>query len=79
MFQGQYMGKEYHPPDLHQVLERAWSAGMVMLIWLNHRQGLTPSHLCVTGLQKFIVTAGSLPESRAALQLAQSDGKHHTA
>ena len=27
MFQGQYMGKEYHPPDLPHVLERAWSAG----------------------------------------------------
>lgn len=51
MFQGQYMGKQYHSPDLPQVLERAWSAGV----------------------QKIIITAGSLPESKAALQLAQTD------
>ena len=27
MFEGKYMGKEYHRPDLSQVLDRAWSAG----------------------------------------------------
>ena len=27
MFQGQYMGKAYHNPDLTRVLDRAWTAG----------------------------------------------------
>ena len=29
---------------------------------------------CITGLEKIIVTAGSLPEAAAALKLAQTDG-----
>ena len=27
MFQGRYMGKAYHSPDVNKVLERAWAAG----------------------------------------------------
>lgn len=27
MFQGQYMGKAYHSPDVTKVLDRAWAAG----------------------------------------------------
>lgn len=36
MFQGQYMGKQYHSPDLPRVLERAWSAGMTVTLCLEH-------------------------------------------
>jgi len=51
MFQGKYNeGKEYHPPDLDAVLQRAWEVG----------------------LDKIIITAGSLHESRAALTLART-------
>ncbi|GAB4816659.1 hypothetical protein N2152v2_003705 [Parachlorella kessleri] len=50
MFKGRYNDKEYHAPDLHQVLDRALSAGV----------------------DKLIITAGSLAEARAALDLART-------
>lgn len=53
MFQGQYMGKAYHSPDVTKVLERAWAAGV----------------------EKIIVTAGSLPEAESALALAHTDDR----
>ncbi len=31
--------------------------------------------LCFAGVEKIIVTAGSLPEAESALALAQTDGK----
>lgn len=36
MFQGQYMGKQYHSPDLPRVLERAWSAGAAISLCLEY-------------------------------------------
>ncbi|KAL0028033.1 hypothetical protein WJX77_001856 [Trebouxia sp. C0004] len=53
MFQGQYMGKAYHSPDMTKVLDRAWTAGV----------------------EKIIVTAGSLPEAKSALALARTDDR----
>lgn len=50
MYQGKYNGKEYHSPDLHRVLDRAWEAGV----------------------ERIIITAGSLEESKKALQLSQA-------
>ncbi|KAG1665063.1 hypothetical protein FOA52_012482 [Chlamydomonas sp. UWO 241] len=32
MYQGHYNDKEYHPPDLDTVLERAWAAGVAKII-----------------------------------------------
>lgn len=76
MFQGKYMGKEYHGPDLPQVFQRAWAAGKYMRHHhcLMFRLYHVKSDILVTGLQRIIVTAGSLPEAKAALKLAQTDG-----
>lgn len=50
MFQGNYRGKQVHPPDFDAVLGRA----------------------CAAGVERVIVTAGSLEESVAALNLVRS-------
>lgn len=51
-YQGRYNeGKQYHPPDMNEVLKRAWDAGV----------------------ERIIITAGNLKESRLALELARSD------
>ncbi len=88
MFEGQYMGKAYHCPDVTKVLERAWAAGTsskmttyvsvlvytdVVFIWhvSYHRSHVT----LYAGVEKIIVTAGSLPEAESALALARTDGK----
>ena len=88
MFQGQYMGKAYHSPDVTKVLERAWAAGTsskmtpsvsvlvctdVVFTWQLscHRSHVT----LYAGVEKIIVTAGSLPEAESALALARTDGK----
>lgn len=52
MFSGVYNGSKKHEPDLQNVLERSWSAG----------------------LDKIIITGGSLSESKEAVKLAQQDG-----
>merc|ERR1740139_136456 len=49
-FQGEYRGKQAHPPDLRAVLERA----------------------AASGVSRCIVTAGSLEESKAAVQLVRA-------
>ncbi|GIL53311.1 hypothetical protein Vafri_8943 [Volvox africanus] len=53
MYDGRYNDKQYHPPDLTSVLNRAWAAG----------------------LQRLIITAGSLTEARKALALAKTDDR----
>ncbi|EFJ51556.1 hypothetical protein VOLCADRAFT_57045, partial [Volvox carteri f. nagariensis] len=53
MYDGRYNDKQYHPPDLSAVLDRAWAAG----------------------LQRLIITAGSLSEARRALELAKTDDR----
>ena len=50
MFEGDYRGKQAHPPDIDDVLARAASAGV----------------------QRAIVTAGTLEESRAALDFVRT-------
>ena len=70
------MGKEYHSPDLPQVFQRAWAAGKYKrqhhyLIRCLHNDKFV---IRVAGLQRIIITAGSLPEAKAALKLAQTDG-----
>ncbi|CAD7698785.1 unnamed protein product [Ostreobium quekettii] len=32
MYQGEYHGKQVHPPDLNSVLGRAWEAGVEKII-----------------------------------------------
>ncbi|XP_022128481.2 putative deoxyribonuclease TATDN1 isoform X2 [Pieris rapae] len=53
MYRGIYHGLRKHDPDLHKVLDRAWSGG----------------------LNKIIITGGSLSESKEALELAQTDSR----
>jgi TatD DNase family protein len=49
VFQGCYHGKQYHEPDLREVLQRGWDAGV----------------------DRIMITAGTLPEAREALELAE--------
>ncbi|GIL89036.1 hypothetical protein Vretifemale_16884 [Volvox reticuliferus] len=53
MYDGKYNDKQYHPPDLMSVLDRAW----------------------VAGLERLIITAGSLKEAQKALELAKTDDR----
>ncbi len=85
MFQGQYMGKAYHSPDVTKVLERAWAAGtsckMTPSVPVLVRTGMLciwqsePCDSVFAGVEKIIVTAGSLPEAESALALARTEGK----
>lgn len=79
MFEGHYMGKEYHEPDLSQVLDRAWSAGDTYHRLCHHAalsQVAAIGQSCLAaGIDRIIVTAGSLPEAKCALALAQTHGE----
>lgn len=63
MYKGVYRGKERHPADLDDVLQRAFD----------------PPDDANHSVQKIVVTAGSLSESREALEFARStDGLYST-
>uniref|UniRef100_A0A7S2KCX0 TatD related DNase n=1 Tax=Leptocylindrus danicus TaxID=163516 RepID=A0A7S2KCX0_9STRA len=63
MYKGVYRGKERHPADLDDVLQRA----------------LNPPNDASYRVHKIVVSAGSLSESREALELARSkDGLYST-
>lgn len=56
MFQGIYNGSSKHPPDLFDVLERSWIAGM----------------------QKIIVTCGSMSDYESAFEIVNKDERLFT-
>lgn len=55
MYSGIYNGSSKHLPDLENVLERSWNAG----------------------LQKIIITGGSVEDSKKAIEMAKTNGDSH--
>jgi TatD DNase family protein len=75
MFRGEYNGKRVHPSDLPDALQRGMLSPASVFFFFTRLIIITAWNV---GVEKIMITGGSLQESREALELALTNGTQHT-